>query len=334
MRACSRRSWACTRIRRPARRSRHSPAIWRRAAAMPDGAHVVGIEQGYEMGRASQIELTLKIARRQADRRVDRRQRGRRDGRHARGLTAAARLPRRAYMETEIPIIPVTRLDLRFEPVAWRFAVERRDEIDAHFAKLRVEKPEMWNGRVLLLRHGEIAGGTLSRRVSRDRLRELHRLARLGLSRHDDAQLLPDGGVALLRRRVPARRDGPPYGDRRTGLFPGRHARPERCRGRERRSRGRRDARTARGDRARSGGCDAAARLARDAARSAARLDEGGAGARRCRHACGGASSSFSRADAQPELAGHRGGPLGRRSAFRHATLRVDVPRRSRLRVP
>jgi len=27
----------------------------------PDGEHVVGIEQGYEMGRASQIELTLKI---------------------------------------------------------------------------------------------------------------------------------------------------------------------------------------------------------------------------------------------------------------------------------
>ena len=28
----------------------------------PDGAHVIGIEQGYEMGRASQIELTLKIS--------------------------------------------------------------------------------------------------------------------------------------------------------------------------------------------------------------------------------------------------------------------------------
>ena len=62
MRACSRRSWACTRTRRPARRSRHSPAIWRRAGGYADGAHVVGIEQGYEMGRASQIELTLKIA--------------------------------------------------------------------------------------------------------------------------------------------------------------------------------------------------------------------------------------------------------------------------------
>ena len=40
----------------------------------------------------------------------------------------------------EIPIIPVTRLDLRFEPVPWRFAVERRAEIDAHFAKLRADE--------------------------------------------------------------------------------------------------------------------------------------------------------------------------------------------------
>ena len=62
----------------------------------------------------------------------------------------------------EIPIIPVERLDLRFEPVAWRFAVERRDAIDAHFARLRVDKPAMFNGRVLLLRHGAIADGTLS----------------------------------------------------------------------------------------------------------------------------------------------------------------------------
>ena len=62
----------------------------------------------------------------------------------------------------DIPIIPVTRLDLRFEPVAWRFAVERRDAIDAHFAKLRLDKPAMFNGRVLLLRHGAIADGTLS----------------------------------------------------------------------------------------------------------------------------------------------------------------------------
>ena len=62
----------------------------------------------------------------------------------------------------DIPIIPVARLDLRFEPAPWRFADERRHEIDTHFAKLRVERPEMWNGRVLLMRRGEIAGDVLT----------------------------------------------------------------------------------------------------------------------------------------------------------------------------
>ena len=62
----------------------------------------------------------------------------------------------------ELSIIPLTRLDLRHEPVPWRFADERRAEIDAHFAKLRAAKPAMWNGRVLLLRRGEIAESVLS----------------------------------------------------------------------------------------------------------------------------------------------------------------------------
>lgn len=62
----------------------------------------------------------------------------------------------------DIPIIPLARLDLRFEPAAWPFARERRGEIDAHFARLCAEKPDMWNGRVLLLRRGEIMGGVLS----------------------------------------------------------------------------------------------------------------------------------------------------------------------------
>lgn len=63
---------------------------------------------------------------------------------------------------TDIPIIPLTRLDLRFEHAPWAFAEERRPEIDAHFEKLRAEKPQMWNGRVLLLRRGEMADGVLS----------------------------------------------------------------------------------------------------------------------------------------------------------------------------
>jgi 8-oxo-dGTP pyrophosphatase MutT (NUDIX family) len=61
----------------------------------------------------------------------------------------------------DIPLIPLTRLDLRFEPAPWPFAIERRAEIEAHFAKLCAEKPHMWNGRVLLLRRGDIADGVL-----------------------------------------------------------------------------------------------------------------------------------------------------------------------------
>ena len=62
---------------------------------------------------------------------------------------------------TDIPLIPLSRLDLRFEPAPWPFADERRVEIDAHFAKLCAAKPQMWNGRVLILRRGEIAEGAL-----------------------------------------------------------------------------------------------------------------------------------------------------------------------------
>lgn len=63
---------------------------------------------------------------------------------------------------TEIPLIPLSRLDLRFEPAAWPFADERRAEIDAHFATLRAAKPQLWNGRVLILRRGDISDGVLS----------------------------------------------------------------------------------------------------------------------------------------------------------------------------
>jgi 8-oxo-dGTP pyrophosphatase MutT (NUDIX family) len=47
----------------------------------------------------------------------------------------------------------VTALDLKVRSFAWPFAKERRAEIDAHFAEIRREKPEIWNGRVLLGRN-------------------------------------------------------------------------------------------------------------------------------------------------------------------------------------
>ena len=55
----------------------------------------------------------------------------------------------------------VTALDLKVRSFAWPFAVERRGEIDAHFAGKQREKPELWNGRVLLGRNLVRAGDHL-----------------------------------------------------------------------------------------------------------------------------------------------------------------------------
>src|SRR6202171_5131990 len=53
-----------------------------------------------------------------------------------------------------LPVIHrVTKLDLSFRPRPWRFADQRRADIDAHFATLQRQKPELWNGRVLLARN-------------------------------------------------------------------------------------------------------------------------------------------------------------------------------------
>ena len=47
----------------------------------------------------------------------------------------------------------VTRLDLGFRPWRWPFAEERRADIDAHFTSKQLEKPRIWNGRLLLGRN-------------------------------------------------------------------------------------------------------------------------------------------------------------------------------------
>ena len=55
----------------------------------------------------------------------------------------------------------VATLDLKVGPFDWPFAAERRGEIDAHFAEKQREKPELWNGRVLLGRNAVRAGDDL-----------------------------------------------------------------------------------------------------------------------------------------------------------------------------
>jgi hypothetical protein len=51
---------------------------------------------------------------------------------------------------TDPVIHRVTTLDLKVRQRAWAFAQEQRNEIDAHFASVREQKPEIWNGRVLI----------------------------------------------------------------------------------------------------------------------------------------------------------------------------------------
>jgi 8-oxo-dGTP pyrophosphatase MutT (NUDIX family) len=56
----------------------------------------------------------------------------------------------------------VTALDLPVESWTWPFAEARRAEIEAHFEQARREKPQMWNGRVLLGRQPVFAGDRLT----------------------------------------------------------------------------------------------------------------------------------------------------------------------------
>lgn len=63
-----------------------------------------------------------------------------------------------------IPITIVRHLDLRADDWRWPFAEQRRDEIDAYFARLREAKPQLWNGRVLLAREPRFEKDTLSAR--------------------------------------------------------------------------------------------------------------------------------------------------------------------------
>src|SRR6266403_2574634 len=53
----------------------------------------------------------------------------------------------------------VSSLELSVRPWSWPFAEARCAEISAHFAAKQREKPNMWNGRVLLGRDPQFAGG-------------------------------------------------------------------------------------------------------------------------------------------------------------------------------
>ena len=56
----------------------------------------------------------------------------------------------------------VATLDLRVQPWPWPFAVERREDIEAHFKARQAERPQIWNGQVLLGRNPVFAGKRFS----------------------------------------------------------------------------------------------------------------------------------------------------------------------------
>jgi 8-oxo-dGTP pyrophosphatase MutT (NUDIX family) len=61
----------------------------------------------------------------------------------------------------DIEIAALDRTEIVLEPWSWRFAGERRDEIDRHFVDVQRLRPGVWNGRILLLQRYAIAGAVL-----------------------------------------------------------------------------------------------------------------------------------------------------------------------------
>jgi 8-oxo-dGTP pyrophosphatase MutT (NUDIX family) len=53
-------------------------------------------------------------------------------------------------------IFSVARLETAFRPAPWDFACEEAARIDAHWRERLAQKPKLFDGRVLLLRNGEI----------------------------------------------------------------------------------------------------------------------------------------------------------------------------------
>ena len=129
-----------------------------RFGGLTDGAHAIAIEQGYEMGRPSLIDLSLTIDDGVLTAASIGGEADHRDRRHDRGLTAPL-VSRRLPAMTEPTVFHVDRLELAFAPKPWAFADERRAEIDAYFAELQREKPAIWNGRVLLLHSQVVSEG-------------------------------------------------------------------------------------------------------------------------------------------------------------------------------
>ncbi len=60
---------------------------------------------------------------------------------------------------TDIRVVALERLELRFEPQPWPWAEANRAFVERHFEEAREKRPALWNGRVLLLHRFAIEAG-------------------------------------------------------------------------------------------------------------------------------------------------------------------------------
>ena len=61
-----------------------------------------------------------------------------------------------------LPVISIDHVAFAFAPRRWPFAEERRAEIEAYFAERRAQRPQIWNGRVVLASHYDIERARLT----------------------------------------------------------------------------------------------------------------------------------------------------------------------------
>jgi 8-oxo-dGTP pyrophosphatase MutT (NUDIX family) len=61
-----------------------------------------------------------------------------------------------------VKIVPLDQLDFRIAPFEWSWAAENKKSIDEHFIRMRAQRPQIWNGRILMLNHCEVQGGKIS----------------------------------------------------------------------------------------------------------------------------------------------------------------------------
>jgi 8-oxo-dGTP pyrophosphatase MutT (NUDIX family) len=61
-----------------------------------------------------------------------------------------------------LSVIPIDHVAITVAPWSWPFADERRSEIDTHFAGCCAGSPQIWNGRVVLMRGHRITDRSLT----------------------------------------------------------------------------------------------------------------------------------------------------------------------------